>query len=68
MKNRWVILYLTQKLTINLLEKFILVSEIMVWELEVTYYVLLEELDNLLSGDFRKRHYFDPFGEIVGGY
>ena len=39
-----------------------------VGEPEATYYVLQEELDNLLSGDFRERHCLNPFGEVVGGY
>jgi len=39
-----------------------------VWDAETTYYVLPEELDNLLSVDLRDRHRLDPFGELVSGY
>jgi len=35
---------------------------------EATYYVLPEELDNLLPADLGERHCLDPFGEVVGGY
>ena len=35
---------------------------------EATYYVLPEELDNLLLGDFGERHCLNPFGEVVGGH
>jgi len=35
---------------------------------EATYYVLSEELDNLLLGDFGERYCLDPFGKVVGGY
>jgi len=38
-----------------------------VGEPEMAHYVLPEELDNLLPGDFREMHCLDPFGE-VGGY
>jgi len=39
-----------------------------VGESEAAYYILPEELDNLLPSDFEKWHRLDPFGEIVGGY
>jgi len=35
---------------------------------KVTYYVLPEELDNLLPTDLREWHCLDLFGEVVGGY
>jgi len=35
---------------------------------EATYYVLLEELDNMLPADLGERHCLDPFGEENGGY
>ena len=35
---------------------------------EATYYVLPEELDDLLPADLGVRHCLNPFGEIVGGY
>ena len=34
---------------------------------EATYYVLSEELDNLLPADLGEQHCLDPFGEVVGG-
>jgi len=40
----------------------------MVWGVRVTHYVMPEELDNLLPSDFRKRHYLNPYGEVVDGY
>ena len=39
-----------------------------VGESEAAHYILREELDNLLLGNFREWHRLDPFGEIVGGY
>ena len=39
-----------------------------VGEPEATHYVLTEELDNLLPGDFEEWHCLDPFGEIVDGF
>ena len=35
---------------------------------EVTYYVLLEELDNLLPVELGERHCLDPFGEVISDY
>ena len=35
---------------------------------DVTYFVLPEELDNLLPANLRKRHRLDSFGEVVGAY
>ena len=35
---------------------------------KMTYYVLPEELDNLLLADLGKQHCLNPFGEVVGGY
>ena len=37
-------------------------------ELEATYYVLAEELGNLLPRDFREGDCLDSFGEVVGGH
>ena len=34
----------------------------------MTHYVLPQELDNLLSGDFREQHCLDLFGEVVSDY
>jgi len=34
---------------------------------EATYYVLSEELNNLLHAYLRKWYCLDPFGELVGG-
>ena len=34
---------------------------------EVTYYVLPEELDNLLPVELGERHCLGPFREVVGG-
>ena len=40
-----------------------------VGESEAAHYILSEELDNLLPGDFREWHYLDdPFSEVVSGY
>ena len=39
-----------------------------VGEPKVAYYVLPQELDNLLPGDFREWRCLDPFGEVVHGY
>ena len=47
------ILHLAQKLATCLLTKFVLLSEMIVWgEFEATHFVISEELDNLLPGDF----------------
>ena len=35
---------------------------------EATYYVLSEELDNLLPTDLGERYCLDPFGKVVDGY
>ena len=35
---------------------------------DVTYFVLPEELDNLLPANLRKWHRLDPFGEVIGAY
>ena len=35
---------------------------------EATYYVLPEELDNLLPTDLGERYCLDTFGKVVGGY
>ena len=32
---------------------------------EATYYILPEELDNLLPADFEERYYLDPFGKVA---
>jgi len=45
-----------------------IVKDYGIGELKALHYVLPEELDNMLPGDFKERHCFDPFGEIVGGY
>ena len=39
-----------------------------VGEPKVAHYVLPEELDNLLSGDFGEWHCLNPFGEVVNCY
>ena len=61
-------LHVAQKLATCLLSKLVPLSEMSVGDLEVTYYVLPEEHDNLLPADFRERHSLDPFGEVVGDY
>ena len=45
-----------------------IVKDYGIGELKAVHYVLPEELVNMLPGDFKERHCFDPFGEIVGGY
>ena len=35
---------------------------------KATYYVLPEELDNLLPADFGERYCLDLFDKVVGGY
>ena len=35
---------------------------------EATYYVLSEELDNLLPADLGERHYLNPLGKIINGH
>jgi len=35
---------------------------------KATYYVLSEELDNLLPADLGERHCFGPFCEVIVGY
>jgi len=37
-------------------------------ESKATYYILLQNLDNLFPGDFKERYCLNPFGEVVGGY
>ena len=63
------ILYLSQK-THQLLAGEIcsVAGDNGVGKLKAAYYVLPKELDNLLPNDFRKRHYLNPFGEVVGGF
>jgi len=39
-----------------------------VGEFEAAHYVLLDELDNLLPGDFGEWQCLDPFGEVVSCY
>ena len=46
------ILYLAQKLDTCLLAKFVSLSDDGTGEPEAAHYVLLEELDNLLTSDF----------------
>ena len=49
----------------SLLVKFVLLSDMMVRKVEVTYEVLPYELDHLLLCDFKERYSFDPLGEII---
>ena len=48
-------LYLAQKLSNYLLAKLVQLSKMIVWIPETTYYVLPEELDNLLRTDLEER-------------
>ena len=48
-------LYLAQKLSNYLLAKLVQLSKMIVWIPETTYYVLSEELNNLLRTDLEER-------------
>jgi len=45
-----------------------IVGDNSVEDLEATYYVLPEKLDNLLLADLGERHCLDSFDEVVGDY